>query len=189
MTDADSQKRCEANPSPNPVSSVPTCSSPLVLVYSSFAWANIGPIAFQPTGRCITSLFPCRRGGRNLWPRSRLARLRWDSGAALDGMARRGLCRFLHWAAPTSVTMAEEQRSLDREIRGRHRLCCRQRGGLRCALAICLRFAHWRPWGFDSLSANAYRMYLIHLPSGCNMRCWASACLRSARLRSYSAGP
>jgi hypothetical protein len=25
-----------------------------------------------------------------------------------------------------------------------------------------LRFAHWRAWAFDSLSANAYRMYLIH---------------------------
>ena len=29
-------------------------------------------------------------------------------------------------------------------------------------LAICLRFAHWRLRAFDSLSANAYRMYLIH---------------------------
>ena len=28
--------------------------------------------------------------------------------------------------------------------------------------AICLRFAHWRVWAFDSLSTNAYRMYLIH---------------------------
>ena len=31
-----------------------------------------------------------------------------------------------------------------------------------CSLAICLRFAHWHPWAFDSLSANAYRIYLIH---------------------------
>lgn len=34
--------------------------------------------------------------------------------------------------------------------------------GCLCLLAICLRFAHWRLWAFDSLSANAYRMYLIH---------------------------
>ena len=31
-----------------------------------------------------------------------------------------------------------------------------------CSVAICLRFAHWHPWAFDSLSANAYRIYLIH---------------------------
>ncbi len=30
------------------------------------------------------------------------------------------------------------------------------------SLAVCLRFAHWRLRAFDSLSANAYRMYLIH---------------------------
>jgi hypothetical protein len=34
--------------------------------------------------------------------------------------------------------------------------------GCLCSLAICLRFAHWRLRAFDSLSANAYRMYLIH---------------------------
>jgi hypothetical protein len=32
--------------------------------------------------------------------------------------------------------------------------------GCLCLLAICLRFAHWRLRAFDSLSANAYRMYL-----------------------------
>jgi hypothetical protein len=34
--------------------------------------------------------------------------------------------------------------------------------GCLCLLAICLRFAHERRRAFDSLSANAYRMYLVH---------------------------
>jgi len=34
--------------------------------------------------------------------------------------------------------------------------------GCLCSLAMCLRFAHWRRRELDSLSANAYRMYLIH---------------------------
>ena len=34
--------------------------------------------------------------------------------------------------------------------------------GCLCFLAICLRFAHARIPAFDSLSANAYRMYLVH---------------------------
>ena len=31
-----------------------------------------------------------------------------------------------------------------------------------CFLAVCLRFATQRHWAFDSLSANAYNMYLNH---------------------------
>ncbi len=34
--------------------------------------------------------------------------------------------------------------------------------GCLCLLAICLRFAHERRRAFESLSANAYRIYLIH---------------------------
>ena len=36
--------------------------------------------------------------------------------------------------------------------------------GCLCLLAICLRFTRERTRAFDSLSANAYRMYLVHYP-------------------------
>ena len=50
-------------------------------------------LSAQPTV-ALPRLFPCRHGGRDPWPRPWPARLRWGSGAALDGMARRSHCRF-----------------------------------------------------------------------------------------------
>jgi glucan biosynthesis protein C len=41
-------------------------------------------------------------------------------------------------------------------------LCCA--GGCLAALAACVRFATRRSSALDSLSANAYGMYLVHYP-------------------------
>ena len=105
---------------------------PLVLAYSPFAWVNIGPISFQlsrPLHYLVYFLAGC--GGRDLWPRSRPACLRWRSGAALAGVARRSLCRLPALGrADLGDDGGLEQRSPDRETCGRHGLCCRLRGGL-----------------------------------------------------------
>ena len=137
---------------------------PLVLVYSPFAWVNIGPVAFQPS-RPLHYLVYFLAGvavgtyglGRGLLDCDGVLARRWRAwlAAAFAG--------FLLWAAPTSVTVADWSNAspIAKFAAGAGFVVACATGCL-CALAICLRFAHWRAWAFDSLSANAYRMYLIH---------------------------
>jgi hypothetical protein len=137
---------------------------PLMLVYSPFAWTNIGPIAFQPS-RLLHYLVYFLAGvavgahglGRGLLDCDGDLARRWVAwlAAAIAG--------FLLWAAPTSATLSDWSGAP---------LATKFAAGLgfavACAtscfasLAISLRFAHWRAWAFDSLSDNAYPMYLIH---------------------------
>lgn len=137
---------------------------PLVLVYSPFAWVNIGPVAFQPS-RPLHYLVYFLAGvavgtyglGRGLLDCDGVLARRWRAwlAAAFAG--------FLLWAAPTSVTVADWSNAfpIAKFAAGAGFVVACATGCL-CALAICLRFAHWRAWAFDSLSTNAYRMYLIH---------------------------
>ena len=79
----------------------------------------------------------------------------YSAGAALAG--------FLLWAAPTSVTLADWSNApLIAKFAAGAGFAVACATSCLCSLAICLRFAHWRAWAFDSLSTNAYRMYLIH---------------------------
>lgn len=137
---------------------------PLVLAYSPFAWVNIGPIAFQPS-RPLHYLVYFLAGvavgtyglDRGLLDGDGVLARRWPAwlAAAFAG--------FLLWAAPTSVTMADwSNASLIAKFAAGMGFVVACAAGCLCALSICLRFAHWRRWEFDSLSANAYRMYLIH---------------------------
>ncbi len=137
---------------------------PLVLVYSPFEWVNIGPIAFQPS-RPLHYLVYFLAGAavgtygldRGLLDCDGVLARRWTAwlAAAFAG--------FLLWAAPTSVTMADWGNApLIAKFAAGMGFVVAAAAGCLCLLAICLRFAHWRLWAFDSLSANAYRMYLIH---------------------------
>jgi glucan biosynthesis protein C len=137
---------------------------PLVLVYSPFAWVNIGPIGFQPSRQLhyfIYFLAGAAVGAKGL-----------DRGLLdCDGpLARRwaawlaaAFVGFLLWAAPTSATVADwGSAPLLAKVATGLGFVVACAAGLFCALAICLRFAHWRYRALESLSANAYRMYLIH---------------------------
>jgi len=137
---------------------------PLMLAYSPFAWVNIGPISFQPsrplhyvvyflagvavgTHGLDRGLLDCDGALARRWPA-------WLA-AALAG--------FLLWAAPTSVTLADWSNApLIAKFAAGAGFAVACATSCLCSLAICLRFAHWRAWAFDSLSTNAYRMYLIH---------------------------
>jgi surface polysaccharide O-acyltransferase-like enzyme len=137
---------------------------PLVLAYSPFAWVNIGPIAFQPS-RPLHYLVYFLAGvavgtyglDRGLLDCDGALARRWPAwlAAAFAG--------FLLWAAPTSVTMADWSNApLIAKFAAGMGFVVACAAGCLCSLSICLRFAHWRRRAFDSLSANAYRIYLIH---------------------------
>jgi hypothetical protein len=137
---------------------------PLMLAYSPFAWVNIGPISFQPS-RPLHYLVYFLAGvavgthglDRGLLDCDGALARRWPAwlAAALAG--------FLLWAAPTSVTLADWSNApLIAKFAAGAGFAVACATSCLCSLAICLRFAHWRAWAFDSLSTNAYRMYLIH---------------------------
>ena len=137
---------------------------PLMLAYSPFAWVNIGPISFQssrPLHYLVYFLAGVAVGthglDRGLLDCDGVLARRWPAwlAAAFAG--------FLLWAAPTSVTLADwSSAPLIAKFAAGAGFAVACATSCLCSLAICLRFAHWRAWAFDSLSTNAYRMYLIH---------------------------
>lgn len=137
---------------------------PLALAFSPFEWMNIGPISFQlsrPLHYLVYFLAGVAVGTHGL-----------DRGLLdCDGpLARRwpawlaaAVAGFLLWAAPTSVTMVDWGGApLIAKLAAGMGFVVACAAGCLGSLAICLRFAHWRLRAFDSLSANAYRIYLIH---------------------------
>jgi hypothetical protein len=137
---------------------------PLMLAYSPFAWVNIGPISFQssrPLHYLVYFLAGVAVGtyglDRGLLDCDGVLARRWPAwlAAAFAG--------FLLWAAPTSVTLADwSSAPLIVKFAAGAGFAVACATSCLCSLAVCLRFAHWRAWAFDSLSTNAYRMYLIH---------------------------
>jgi glucan biosynthesis protein C len=137
---------------------------PLALAYSPFAWMNIGPISFQlsrPLHYLVYFLVGFAHGAYGL-----------DRGLlASDGVLARhwaawvaaALFGFLLWAAPTSMTMADWSHApLVLKFAATIGFVIACAAGCLCLLAIGLRFSCERNRSFDSLSANAYGMYLVH---------------------------
>ena len=127
---------------------------PLMLAYSPFAWVNIGPIAFQPS-RPLHYLVYFLAGvavgsyglDRGLLDCDGVLARRWPAwlAAAFAG--------FLLWAAPTSATLADwSSAPLIAKFAAGVGFAIACATSCLCSLAICLRFAHWRAWAFDSLS-------------------------------------
>ncbi len=137
---------------------------PLMLVYSPFAWTNIGPMAFQPS-RPLHYLVYFLAGmavGTHGLDRGLL---RCDGALARRWMAwlAAAFAGFLFWAAATSATLPDwSDAPLAAKLAAGAGFAVACATSCLCSLAICLRLAHWRSWAFDSLSTNAYRIYLIH---------------------------
>jgi glucan biosynthesis protein C len=137
---------------------------PLAMVFSPFTWMNFGPISFQlsrPLHYLVYFLGGLAVGTygleRSVLASDGLLARRWAAWLAAAFVG------FLLWAAPTSVTMSDwSNASLIAKLAAGMGFVVACAAGCLCALAICLRFAHWRVRAFDSLSANAYRIYLIH---------------------------
>ncbi len=137
---------------------------PLLLAYSPFAWVNVGAFAFQ-SSRPLHYLVYFVAGvavgscglNRGLLDCDGVLARRWPAwlAAAIAG--------FVLWAAPTSLVVADWSNApLIAKLASGAGFAVACATSCLCSLAICLRFAHRRVWAFDSLSANAYRMYLVH---------------------------
>lgn len=137
---------------------------PLALAYSPFPWTNIGPISFQlsrPLHYLVYFFAGIAIGAygldRGLLASDGVLARRWAAWFATAFVG------FLLWAAPTSMTLADWSNApLVLKFATGMGFVVACAAGCLCLLAICLRFAHERRRAFDSLSANAYRMYLVH---------------------------
>ncbi len=137
---------------------------PLVLAFTPFEWTSIGPVSFQlsrPLHYLVYFVAGMALGTVGL-DRGLL-----DCEGALARSWRTWLAAapvgFALWAVPTAMTMADwaAAATIAKVAAGIGFVVACATGCL-CALALCFRFAHWRLRAFESLSANAYRIYLIH---------------------------
>jgi peptidoglycan/LPS O-acetylase OafA/YrhL len=139
---------------------------PLALVYTPWPWFAYGPVAFQfarPLHYAVyffagaaLSAYGLERG--LLAPDGVLAR-RWT--LALAG-AVAGLAL---WMTPTALIMQSAGPGplwLQLIANLGFVVCCA--AGCLAVMAVCIRFAIRRRRVLDSLSANAYGMYLVHYP-------------------------
>jgi len=137
---------------------------PLALAYSPFPWTNIGPLSFQlsrPLHYLVYFFAGFAVGSygldRGLLAGDGVLARRWAAWVAVAFVG------FLLWAAPTSMTIADWSTApIVLKFSAGMGFVVACAAGCLCLLAICLRFAHERRRAFDSLSANAYRMYLVH---------------------------
>jgi peptidoglycan/LPS O-acetylase OafA/YrhL len=137
---------------------------PLALIYSPWTWGAFGPLALQfcrPAHYVVYFFIGLALGNYGL-----------DRGlVACDGPLARNWLAFLAaavvsfgvWAGFTSLTMPDWDKAA-----GAAQLAASLAFPLACAggglflLAVCLRFGRNRRWVLDSLSANAYSIYLLH---------------------------
>jgi len=136
---------------------------PLELMFSPWAWQNYGPLSFQlcrPLHYLVYFFAGYLLGAHGL-----------DRGLLdCDGPLARywgawvaaALAGFVLWALPTSQMLDGQQASAVVKIASGFGFAIACATGGLSFLAICLRFALARTRMLDSLSANAYSIYLIH---------------------------
>ena len=136
---------------------------PLALIYSPWSWFQLGPFAFQwcrPLHYLVYFFAGCAIGSYGL-----------DRGLlASDGvLARRwplwvcvGFATFLLWIGPTALVMGTDQPHFALLFGSALGFALACAGGGTGVLALALRFATQRQRILDSLSQNAYGMYLVH---------------------------
>lgn len=136
---------------------------PLALIYSPWDWKSFGPFSIQlsrPLHYLVYFFAGLVVGAHGL-----------DRGlVASDGSLARNwgwwlaasIASFVLWALPTSLMMDGRQASLPVQTAAGFGFVLACASGGFALLAICLRFAAERARILDSLSANAYSMYLLH---------------------------
>jgi hypothetical protein len=136
---------------------------PLALIYSPWAWTSYGPFSFQ-LSRALHYLVyffaGCAVGGFGL-DRGLLAS---DGALARHwaGWLAASVAGFVLWALPTSLVVDGRQASLIVQAGAASGFVLACASGCLALLALCLRFAPERTRILDSLSVNAYNMYLLH---------------------------
>jgi peptidoglycan/LPS O-acetylase OafA/YrhL len=138
---------------------------PLALIFSPWTWFNVGPFSFQhsrPLHYLVYFAAGCAVGGygidRGLLAADGALARNWKVwlGAALVG--------FALWAVPTSQMLDGRQAPMTIQLAAGLGFAVACASGSFCFLAVCLRFATGRNRALDSLSTNAYSMYLLHYP-------------------------
>jgi peptidoglycan/LPS O-acetylase OafA/YrhL len=136
---------------------------PLALIYSPWEWRSYGPFSVQlcrPLHYLVYFLAGCAVGAYGL-----------DRGLlASDGALARhwtawlvaSIAGFVLWALPTSLMLDGAQAPLAVQIPAAFGFVLACASGCFVLLALCLRFAAERTRILDSLSVNAYSMYLLH---------------------------
>ena len=137
---------------------------PLALIYSPWSWSAIGPFSLQlsrPLHNFVFFFAGGALGGYGL-DRGLLAR---DGPLARYwlGWLGTGIIGFMLWGGVTSLTWPDWDRaSFPVQFLASLAFPAACAGGCIGMVALCLRFGHRRSAILDSLSANAYSMYLLH---------------------------
>jgi surface polysaccharide O-acyltransferase-like enzyme len=137
---------------------------PLALWFSPWDWTHFGPFSFQ-LSRPLHYLVYFFAGyaigttdlDRGLLATDGLLARRWALWTVVS------LVGFGLWAGPTSLMLDDDNTApLFVQIAAAlgYSLACA--AGCLFLLAVCLRFGRNRMRALDSLSANAYGMYLVH---------------------------
>jgi peptidoglycan/LPS O-acetylase OafA/YrhL len=136
---------------------------PMALIYSPWSWFQYGPLAFQwsrPLHYLVYFFAGAAVGiyglDRGLLATDGMLARRWPLWLAVAGVT------FLLWIGPTALTMGTENPSFDLLLGSALGFALACAGGGIAVLALALRFATRRSRILDSLSANAYGMYLVH---------------------------
>jgi hypothetical protein len=137
---------------------------PLALKFKPWEWIEFGPFTFQP-GRVLHYMVYFLAGvGVGAYGLDR-GLLRFDGMLARRWALWLGgaLAAFMLWMAATALTMDEQHTALPQlEILADLAFALSSATACLCFAAAFLRFAN-RPWpAFAGLSANGYRIYLVH---------------------------
>ena len=136
---------------------------PLALAYSPWEWVSYGPYSFQISrslhylvyffAGCAVGAYGLDRG---LLASDGALTRHWPAWLAAS------VAGFVLWALPTSLMVDGGQAPLLVQIAAGVGFVVACAAGCFVLLALCLRFAVERTRILDSLSANAYSMYLLH---------------------------
>jgi hypothetical protein len=136
---------------------------PMALLYSPWEWLSYGPFSFQLSRSMHYLVYffaGCAVGayglGRGLLARDGALARQWPAWFAVS------VAGFVLWALPTSQMIGGAQAPLEVQIAASVGFVLACAGGCFVLLALCLRFAAERTRILDSLSVNAYSMYLLH---------------------------
>jgi glucans biosynthesis protein C len=136
---------------------------PLALIYSPWSWFQLGPFAFQwcrPLHYLVYFFAGIAMGSygldRGLLASDGLLARRWPLWVCV------GFATFLLWIGPTALVMGTDQPHFALLFASALGFVLACAGGGMGVLALALRFATQRQRILDSLSQNAYGMYLVH---------------------------
>ncbi len=136
---------------------------PLALIHSPWQWTNVGPFSFQLSRplHYVVYFFAGFAVGAYGLDRGLLA----SDGALARNWAAwlaASIAGFVLWALPTSLMVDGQAASLPVQLASGVGFVLACAAGCFVLLALCLRFAPERTRILDSLSVNAYSMYLLH---------------------------